>query len=124
MTSAWATGAPANSVKPMIAECSVFIDRLLGCRKRSQLACGPLLRSELDRRSKVRKISLKEGPQRPRCSRAPSQPHEDVGLLCPSRDGPIRYFGTGTEAPCRRCAPRSITASAHDKKIWEDLEDE
>src|SRR5882672_10923144 len=117
MTSAWATGAPANSVKPMIAECSVFIDRLLGCRKRSQLACGPLLRSELDRRSKVRRISLKEGPQHPRRSRAPSQPHEDVGLLCPSRDRPTRYFGPGTEAPCLRCAPHSITASTRDKNL-------
>jgi hypothetical protein len=78
-TSARATGGPATSVKAMIAECSVFIDGLLDCRNRRLDACGQLLRSELNRRSKVRRISLKEGPRHPPGCRATRQLHEDVG---------------------------------------------
>src|SRR4029077_18524119 len=59
--------------------------------------CGQWLRPELDRRSKVRNISLKEGPRRVLCRRAVSQQHEDADLSGRRRDAPTRYFGPGTE---------------------------
>src|SRR5438067_1452378 len=98
MTSAWAIGALASSVRPMIAECRVFIDGLLGCR-RSQIALlfSRLLRFELNRRSLFRKISLKDDLREPLLNRAASQEHENAALFDHCRDVPMWYFGLGTE---------------------------
>src|SRR6266849_3515214 len=59
--------------------------------------CGQLLRPGLNRRSKLRKISLKEDLRDALSRRALSQQHEDAGLLGRRRDVPTRYFGPRTE---------------------------